>query len=427
MESLPEGLSISERQEAEDAFFGYDNSENSIYGGVGNDYTAARSFIPSQQSTGIMTKAILEPVLEDRSHIISRDFTPYHTNVTEMPSPATTTTQSREKRPRPPTGTSSKRGNYIDMNVISQSQRTSTYVQQISPQQKKRMERRKRRHRRNRRASKSSAGSSESSSASMLGDQDSQETSEATKRRRIRGSSQDPRGDDSEHGSVESSGRKSKENFVASKLIEKERKRIHDVIQAQEQCFACMWGKQGYAKVEKDDVDLLENFFRTWYGKMNRKAFCKVMSKLYRVNVKDPYAKRGLKLPEWSKEMIEEHLLYHDLDPEIVFTEVLHTFFATFMEIQNSFFVEKKITVREVDPYETDPVTGEPLEYEYEITKSIPDTRNIRCGIEVSKAMEQFFKLSNSEFAPERKRTRVKNLSPSLVNANRICFSNMGK
>jgi hypothetical protein len=188
-----------------------------------------------------------------------------------------------------------------------------------------------------------------------------------------------------------------------------------------------MWGRPEHAKVDKNDLDILENFFRTQYGKMNRKAFCAVYEKLYRVNIQEPYSKKGLKLPDWSKEMIEEHILYHDLDPEIVFTEVLHTFFATFMEMQNSFFVEKKVMVKESDPHEVDPSTGEPLEYEYEITKWVPDTRNIRCGMEVARAMEQFFKLNSSQFAPERKRTRVKNLSPSLVSADRVYFSNIGK
>ena len=115
------------------------------------------------------------------------------------------------------------------------------------------------------------------------------------------------------------------------------------------------------------------------------------------------------------------------MDPDIVFTEVLQTFFSTFMEIRNSFFHEKKEMAKATDPDVIDPETGLPLECEYEVTTLVPDTKNIRCGIEVAKALENFFKLSNSQFAPERKRTRVKNLSPSLVVAERIRFSNLPK
>lgn len=452
---IKENLEI---QADQDAFFGYENT---------NDDDDDSMIIPAQQSVGIMAGVVLDSVINDVELDVNRGDFNTGTSITQS------TVQPRAKGKKPVSETKSRRrGNYVDMNMISQSQQTATFMMQNSlrpPRKKSRRNRRKRRQNEETLASsycesEMSRGSNgeystmseehtapvdsvlqnESQRSIMMNEGDSQACEysrqtrgvERRKRRRLgrssrssrssaRRSSEDSCGDDSEHTGRGDSGN-SREKFVASKLIEKERKRVQELIKAQEMCFACMWGRQDYAKVDKEDIDLLENFFRARYGKMNRKAFCAVMQKLYRVNIQEPYRKRGLKLPEWSKEMIEEHLLYHDMDPELVFTEVLHTFFTTFMEIQNSFFIEKKEMVKETDPHEVDPSTGEPLEYEYEITKWIPDTRNIRCGIEVAKAMEQFFKLSNAEFAPERKRTRVKNLSPSLVNADRVYFSNIG-
>lgn len=229
-------------------------------------------------------------------------------------------------------------------------------------------------------------------------------------------------GNDSEKTQTSESSQ-TREKIYAKKLIEEEKKRVFELIEAQENCFACMWARKDYDKVEQSDINLMEQFFCERYSKMNRKAFCAVMEKMYIQNIKKPYAKRGLKLPDWSKEMIEEHILYHDMDPDVVFTEVISVFFTTFMEMQNSFFYEKKINTRIVNPNEIDPETGKPVVCEYSVTKWEPNTRNIRCGIEVAKALREFFKLSNSEFAPERKRTKTKNLSPTFVSANRINFS----
>ena len=322
---------------------------------------------------------------------------------------------------------------------IAQSQKTATYTRAADKKTRKRKTNYSVKKRKTKRRSVKN-GSRSVSNESSLGSQDiyessgkgeeseyssSAHTSACSRRSQSfteRRNSEGSQGDDSEHSS-EGNREKTSGKFLANKIIDQERKRVLDLIQAQEECFACMWARRDYDKVDQADVDILENFFHNRYAKMNRKAFCAVMEKLYRVNIQEPYAKRGLKLPNWSKEMIEEHILYHELDPEIVFTEVLHTFFTTFMEMQNSFFFEKKITVKASDPEEIDPTTGGPLEYEYEITKWVPDTRNIRCGIEVAKALREFFKLSNSEFAPERKRKRVKNMSPSLVTAERVRFS----
>lgn len=401
---------------ADDDFFGYYNSENSIH----DDY----SIIPAHQRVGLASRANLEAFLKESSLDLQLEAPGNH-------SFQTPTVPQNVKKPRKD---ATKRGEYVDMMTITQSQKTATYTGRSTDRPRKRKASSKRKSTGKKRRSveheeesRSSSRSETSLSEGSVSHGETQEQSENSCRN-CHGSQQASfRGDDSEHSSGRSSRKeRSPEDsgkFLANKLIEREKKRVLDLIQAQEECFACMWARRDYDKVDDKDVELLENFFYTRYARMNRKAFCAVMEKLYRVNVQEPYAKRGLKLPEWSKEMIEEHILYHDLDPEIVFTEVLHTFFTTFMEIQNSFFVEKKVMVKASDPEEIDPTTGGPLEYEYEITKWIPDTRNIRCGIEVAKALREFFKLSNSEFAPERKRKRAKNLSPSLITAERVRFS----
>jgi hypothetical protein len=441
----------------DDDFFGYYNSENSIH----DDH----AIIPAHQNIARIRGANLdlseEPRLPEIPEISGKGKEIPHSPTTKSKNPkrnfSSLSGNFRNSR-------KSTRGEaYVDMMSIAQSQKTATYTRNSEKKSRKRKpsssgkfqklpERRKGKKRRSSKSgsrssssfpfTETSSGSQDISESSGKGEESdnlsetssfpktspgipeapfpepSQRRSQSFAERRISEGSQ---GDDSEHSCGGNRG-KPPGKFLANKIIEQERRRVLDLIQAQEECFACMWARRDYDKVDQADVDILENFFRNRYAKMNRKAFCAVMEKLYRVNIQEPYAKRGLKLPDWSKEMIEEHILYHELDPEIVFTEVLHTFFTTFMEMQNSFFFEKKIMVKATDPEEIDPTTGGPLEYEYEITKWVPDTRNIRCGIEVAKALREFFKLSNSEFAPERKRTRVKNMSPSLVTAERVRF-----
>ncbi len=248
----------------------------------------------------------------------------------------------------------------------------------------------------------------------------SSESSSSSTQEIVRRVDRSNQGDDSE---TPSSCLQSREQFVAKRLMEEERKRVLRLIQGRENCFGCMWARKDFAKVEQQHLDLLESFFETRYSKMSMTALTDVMAKIYISNLQIPYRDKGMHLPDWPKEMIEEHILYHMLDPDVVFTEVLQTFFSTFMEMKDSLFVEKKVLRRITNESEIDPITGNPMEYEYETTKWIPDTRNIRCALEVARALREFFKMSNSEFATERKRTRVRNLSPSLVCAERVRFS----
>ncbi len=400
--------------------------------------------IPAQQATNHMTRGPLLPCSDLRFEQTMREIVDQNAEqVAQHEAAQQARISNKQTRPRPP-----NRPEYVDLHHIAQAQKTAVYTTNAANRAIMKQGKRKRRT--------SQQNSSESSNRSGTSNEESTSGGGEGRRQRRRRTSQgsissmseealalaqranasplqQPNsgscGDDSEHSSrrrratSRASKNGSPEGFAAKKVIEQEKARVLQLIQAQEECFACMWARKDYDKVDKEDIDLLENFFRNRYARMNRKAFCSVLSKLYQAEIQMPYAARGLVLPDWSKEMIEEHILYHELDPEIVFTEVLQTFFTTFMEIQNSFFVEKKVTVTTVDEHEVDPVSGEPLKCEYEITKWVPDTKNIRCGIEVAKALEGFFKLSNSEFAPERKRTRVKNLSPSLVCAERVRFS----
>jgi hypothetical protein len=204
-------------------------------------------------------------------------------------------------------------------------------------------------------------------------------------------------------------------------IMENKHRRINDSISAMSNCFGCCWTNVK-GKVTIKDIGTLFDFFDSHYGRMNNDALASAMASLYNRNIYEKYKKAGIDLPEWPAEMIKEHFLYHILDHDVVFTEILRTYFHTFMIMRDSYFTEHTVVKYLEDKNRIDPETGEPVKYRHEEKVFEPNPQMIKCGTDVGKFLKEIFKLSTSEIAPERRRRTIKNMNPSLVCAERIEF-----
>jgi hypothetical protein len=237
-------------------------------------------------------------------------------------------------------------------------------------------------------------------------------------------------GDDSE-GTSESSGRRrrrrnkqNKEMDMLRDILQNYDKRVKESIEAQRKCYGCNWTEG--PKVETNDLSKVDEVFFAKYGKMDDDALCVLLEGVFNKKVRDPYRRRGIPIPDWPAPVIKEHYLFHMSDPDVIFTEVLKTFHTTFHEIRNSFFTETTLVKYTQDESEMDPETGEPVRYRHEEKHWEPNYKAIRCGMDLYKTLKDVVKLSSSEYAPERKRSRLKNMNPSLVCPERIQFGGNG-
>jgi hypothetical protein len=218
--------------------------------------------------------------------------------------------------------------------------------------------------------------------------------------------------------------RANKEMEMMRDILQNYDERIKQSIEAQRTCYGCNWAEG--PKVEQSDLTKVDEVFFKKYAQMDDDALSVLLEGVFNKKVRDPYRKRGIDIPDWPAPVIKEHYLFHVPDLDVIFTEVLRTFHMTFHEIRNSFFTETTVVKYTQDESETDPDTGEPVRYRHEEKHWAPNFKAIRCGIDVYKTLKDVAKLSSSEYAPERKRARLKNMNPSLVCPERIQFGVSG-
>lgn len=214
--------------------------------------------------------------------------------------------------------------------------------------------------------------------------------------------------------------RQNKEMDMLKDILQNYDKRVKESIEAQKACYGCNWSEG--PKVELSDLSKVDEVFFKKYGKMDDDALCVLLESVFNKKIRDPYRRRGIPIPDWPAAIIKEHYLFHVSDPDVIFSEVFKTFHMTFHEIRNSFFTETTVVKYTEDDRETDPDTGEPVRYRHEEKHWEPNYKAIRCGMDLYKTLKDVAKLSASEYAPERKRSRLKNINPTLVCPERIQF-----
>lgn len=225
------------------------------------------------------------------------------------------------------------------------------------------------------------------------------------------------RGDDSEQSST------SREHRVARRLAEEEKKKLKDLVRAQEACVGCTITRKNTEKIDSTDLHLIEDFFVKMYGKMSNDALFAIMHKLYE-HIREKYKRRGrpIFLPEWPKEIIQEHYLFHIMDGQIIINEGLRKLYVMFSQMTDSCMYMQKEVHRVEGMMAIDAETGEPSVYEYDTYRPVPNNKNIRCTLEVMKMIVHLLKLSGSDLAPERMRKLIKDLRPSSFPNDRINF-----
>lgn len=236
-------------------------------------------------------------------------------------------------------------------------------------------------------------------------------------------------GDDSERSSSRSNrsagnGRRkkniNKENEILNEMLKDYDKRVRESIEAQKKCYGCNWSEG--PKVDISALSKVDEVFFKKYGLMDDDALCVLLETVFNKTVRDPYRRKGIPIPDWPASLIKEHYLFHVSDPDVIFTEVLKTLHMTSHEIRNSFFTETTTVKYTQDESQIDTETGEPVQYRHEEKHWEPNYKAINCYINIYKTMKDVVKLSSSEYAPERKRSRLKNMNPTLICPERIQF-----
>lgn len=218
------------------------------------------------------------------------------------------------------------------------------------------------------------------------------------------------RGDDSEDG-VRG------EMDTLRGLLESHDQRVQQAIEAQRRCYGCNWFEG--PKVDAEDVNAVTDVFCKKHGTMDDHALATLLENVFNRKIRDPYRRKGIAIPDWPANTILEHFKYHMVDPDVMFTEIIRTFYMTFNEMKNGFFTEKSIVHYTEDLNE---VTGEPVRYRHEQKHWECNTKVVRCAMDVYKVLKDAVKFGSSEYAPERKRARTKQLNPTMVCAERIQF-----
>jgi hypothetical protein len=237
----------------------------------------------------------------------------------------------------------------------------------------------------------------------FLADQSREEVEETVRRRGAK-----RRGDDSEDP----------ETATLRSLIQSHEKRVKDCIEAQRRCYGCNWFDG--PKVDVNDTNAVTDVFCKKHGKMDDHALAALLEKVFNQKIRDPYRRKGIDIPDWPAEMILEHFKYHMLDPDVMFTDIIRTFYITFNEMKNGFFKE---TTQVQYTERVDEETGEPVRFRHDQKHWECNTKVVRCAMDVYKVLKDAVKFGSSEYAPERKRTRTSHMNPTMVCAERIRFA----
>jgi hypothetical protein len=221
------------------------------------------------------------------------------------------------------------------------------------------------------------------------------------------------RGDDSEEG-VRT------EMDTLRGLLSSHDNRVQQAIEAQKRCYGCNWFEG--PKVDVEEVNAVTDVFCKKHGTMDDHALATLLENVFNRKIRDPYRRKGIPIPDWPAKTILEHFKYHMVDPDVMFTEIIRTFYMTFNEMKNGFFTERTIVHYSEDPERMNAETGEPIRYRHEQKHWECNTKVVRCAMDVYKVLKDAVKFGSSEYAPERKRARTKQLNPTMVCAERIQF-----
>jgi hypothetical protein len=296
---------------------------------------------------------------------------------------------------------------------------TGSYVMKRHQQQEQARARKRRRRNTSARGS-SRRGSSRGATSSVVGSSEAGDIVGDIIGRTSGRSDPMNRGDDSEvPGGGEDRTKEMSEEEMVRHMIENDKKKLRRALRSKQHCFGCRYCFNDKSRVSREHLDRIQNFYADNEGQMSDRALGAGIHEIYE-DIRKRSLDQGIELPEWDIDTIVEHFKYHIIDVPAIINRMIRSFYFTFDTMRNSFFDLKQVTRTVPLPGTRDPATGKPMEATFTVTEKVPNTRNIRCADAIAKTIVSFARIGVADLAPERKRTQVKNSSPTLISPNAV-------
>jgi hypothetical protein len=313
---------------------------------------------------------------------------------------------------------------YSRVNFGDMVERMQTGAYSMKRQQQREKARARKRRRKNNSANStrgsSRRGSSRGAISSICESSESVDIDGTVRGRRNRRSVPMNRGDDSEvAGDGEDRTKDMSEEEMVKHMIDNDKKKLRRALRSKQHCFGCRYCFNDKNRVSREHLDRIQNFYADNEGQMSDRALGAGIHEIYE-DIRKRSLDQGIELPEWDIDTIVEHFKYHVIDVPAIINRMIRSFYFTFDTMQNSFFDLKQVTRTVPLPGTNDPATGKPIEATFTVTEKVPNTRNIRCADAIAKTIVSFARIGVADLAPERKRTQVKNATPSFISPNAV-------